>query len=203
MKKTAPAIALAVAFGLVSILFWQMLIMRHDLSEKIGMLNLLISKSEAKAQFIEDYLPLVGAYTGSDVTAKRILAAVYENSRQYDVAPELILSVIQVESEFNPRARSHAGAIGLMQITPVTGIYVGRTLGLPVDDEQALYDIETNVQIGTVFMKECIERMGEQQGLGYYYAGRNAQHYPVYTRKIAAARELWLAAVAEPDNSMQ
>lgn len=203
MKKRAPVIALAIATGVVSILFWQMLIMHNDLRDKIGVVSLLISKSEAKAQFVEDYLPTVSAYTGSDVTAKRILAAVYENSRQYDLAPELILSVIQVESEFNPRACSHAGAIGLMQITPVTGIYVGRTLGLPVDDEQALYDIETNIQIGTVFMKECIERMGEQRGLGYYYAGRNAQHYPVYTRKIAAAKELWLAAVAGSDHSMQ
>ncbi|MBE0432074.1 transglycosylase SLT domain-containing protein [candidate division WOR-3 bacterium] len=203
MRKVVPIIAEGIAICVISILFWQMIVMRNNLREKIGMMNMMISRYEAKAQFLEDYLPMVSAYTGSDITAKRILAAVYENSRQYDLAPELLLSVIQVESEFNPRAYSRAGAIGLMQIMPVTGIYVGRTLGLRIDNEQDLYDIEKNIQIGAVFIKECIERMGEQRGLGYYYAGRHTQHYPIYTRKIAAAKELWLAAVADPNYSMQ
>ena len=41
-------------------------------------------------------------------------------------------------------------------------------------------------------LKECIERLGEHRGLGYYYAGRHSQHYNRYTTKIAAARELWV-----------
>lgn len=203
MKKVMPMIAAGLAIIFSSILFWQMMAMRENLAKKIAMVNLMISRYDAKAQFVEDYLPTVSIYVGDDMTAKRILAAVYENSRQYDLAPELILSVIQVESEFNPRAYSRAGAIGLMQIMPVTGIYVGRALGLRLDHEGDLYDIEKNIQIGAVFMKECIERMGEQKGLGYYYAGRHTQHYPVYTRKIAAAKELWLAAVADQNYSMQ
>ncbi|HIE56573.1 MAG TPA: lytic transglycosylase [Chromatiaceae bacterium] len=39
---------------------------------------------------------------------------------EYDLTPELVVSVIEAESNFNPRARSHKGALGLMQLIPAT-----------------------------------------------------------------------------------
>jgi soluble lytic murein transglycosylase-like protein len=195
MKHVLTIIAVIIAFVAIVLLSWQVIVMRSNLNEKMEMVNMLISRYEAKAQFIDEYLPIVTDYTDSEITSKRILAAVYENSLQYELTPELILSVIKVESEFNPRAYSNAGAVGLMQVMPVTGMYVGRSLGLWVNGEDDLFDIEKNIQIGVVFLKECIERLGEKRGLGYYYAGRNTEYYGQYTRKIAAAKELW---VAEP-----
>ena len=192
MKKLAIKIAFCILIASIALLSWQVIVLRQNLYEKMKAVNLMISKYEAKAQFIDDYLPIVAEYAKSEITAKRILAAVYENSVQYDIEPELILSVIMVESEFNPRAYSPVGAIGLMQIMPVTGIYVGRSLGFTIKNENDLYNIEKNVKIGVVFLKECIERLGEHRGLGYYYAGRHSQHYNRYTTKIAAARELWV-----------
>jgi soluble lytic murein transglycosylase-like protein len=196
MKQVVVKIVIGVLIVLMAVFSWQMIMLRQNLQEKMETVNLMISKYEAKAQFIDDYLPIVAEYTKSEITAKRILAAVYENSVQYDMEPELILSVIMVESEFNPRAYSSVGAIGLMQIMPVTGIYVGRSLGYSIKNEHDLYNIERNIKIGVVFLKECIERLGEHRGLGYYYAGRHAQHYNRYTTKIAAAKELWTADVS-------
>ncbi len=196
MKRVISIIALGVAIVVIAVLSWQVISLRRSVQEKMDMVNRMISRYEAKAQFIEDYLPLVNAYTGSEVVAKRILSAVYENSLQYDLPPELILAVIKVESEFNPRAYSDAGAVGLMQVMPITGKYVGRSLGLWIDGKENLYDIEKNIQIGSVFLKECIERLGEQRGLGYYYAGRNTKYYHLYTRRIAAAKKLWTAKLA-------
>ena len=189
-------VVIGVLIALMAVFSWQIIMLRQNLQEKMETVNLMISKYEAKAQFIDDYLPIVDEYTQSEITAKRILAAVYENSVQYDIQPELILSVIMVESEFNPRAYSSVGAIGLMQIMPVTGIYVGRSLGYSIKNEDDLYNIERNIKVGVVFLKECIERLGEHRGLGYYYAGRHSQHYNRYTTKIAAAKELWTADVS-------
>ena len=165
--------------------------MDKNFQEEMHELSLMMSRYEMKAQFIEHYMPVVVEHTGSEITAKRILAAVYENSLWCKLDPELVLSVITVESTFNPRATSNVGAIGLMQLMPVTGIYVGRSLGLPVDSESDLYEIETNVQIGCVFLKDCIERLGEKDGLGFYYAGRYSEYYGEYNGKIATARKAW------------
>ncbi|UCD05456.1 MAG: transglycosylase SLT domain-containing protein [candidate division WOR-3 bacterium] len=196
MKQIITKVVIGVLIATMAILSWQVIVLRKNLREKMKVVNLMISKYEAKAQFIDDYLPIVTEYTESEITAKRILAAVYENSAQYDIEPELILSVIMVESEFNPKAYSSVGAIGLMQIMPVTGIYVGRSLGYSIKNENDLYNIEKNIKIGVVFLKECIDRLGEHRGLGYYYAGRHAQHYNRYTMKIAAARQFWTTDAA-------
>ncbi len=196
MKRIATKIVIGVLIATMAVLSWQMIVLRQNLQEKMKVVNLMISKYEAKAQFIDYYLPIVTEYAESEITAKRILAAVYDNSAQYDIEPELILSVIMVESEFKPKAYSSVGAIGLMQIMPVTGIYVGRSLGYSIKNENDLYNIEKNIKIGVVFLKECIDRLGEHRGLGYYYAGRHSQHYNRYTMKIAAAKEVWTTDVA-------
>ena len=162
-----------------------------NFQDKMHEYGLLVSRYEAKAQFMDQYLPQVSEHAGSDITAKRILAAVYENSIDYGLEPDRVLAIIDVESDFNPKAKSDAGAIGLMQVMPVTGVYVGSRLGIWIGSDDDLYEIETNVRIGCVFLKDCIDRLGEYNGQGFYYAGRHKKHYQEYNDKIATARRIW------------
>lgn len=70
-------------------------------------------------------------------------------SRKYGVDAGLIKAVIKAESDFNPRAVSHAGARGLMQLMPATASSLG------VSDS---FDPEQNVMGGTRFLKDLLRR---------------------------------------------
>lgn len=74
---------------------------------------------------------------------------IYEKAKKYDVDPALVAAVIEQESRFKPRARSHVGAAGLMQLMPRTGRWMGA---------KDLYNPEQNVDAGVKYIKYLDKR---------------------------------------------
>jgi hypothetical protein len=68
---------------------------------------------------------------------------------KYHVDPDLVFSVVAAESNFNPKAVSHRGARGLMQLLPVTATRLG------VKD---LFDPEQNIDAGTRYLRDLLAR---------------------------------------------
>ncbi|MDQ3280669.1 MAG: lytic transglycosylase domain-containing protein [Acidobacteriota bacterium] len=52
-------------------------------------------------------------------------SVIYQEAKKNNIRPELVAAVVQAESKFKPTARSGAGAIGLMQLVPKTGRWMG------------------------------------------------------------------------------
>lgn len=76
-----------------------------------------------------------------------IVEVVYRKSKEYNFDPNLILSIILVESAFNPRAVSSVGACGLMQIN-----YSVWKDELNIDRER-LFEIEYNIDLGLKILR--------------------------------------------------
>ena len=107
----------------------------------------------------------------SPLTISRYSSNVYdemitEASRKHGVSFPLLKAVIKVESDFNPRAVSRAGALGLMQIMPENA------KAFRMRDP---FDPRENILTGTQYFRELLEQFNGklQLALAAYNAGPN------------------------------
>ncbi|MEE2692777.1 MAG: transglycosylase SLT domain-containing protein [Pseudomonadota bacterium] len=91
------------------------------------------------------------------------------------VSPEFILGLARQESEFNPRAFSHAGARGLMQLIPSTAQLTARKEKLRYDRNALLNDPFYNMIIGSAHLSHLMERFNGSLVMTFaaYNAGVN------------------------------
>ncbi len=79
-------------------------------------------------------------------------------SSRFDVQTELIYSIMRQESSFNPMARSHADAFGLMQLIPEAAEKARPMTGIELKTHEDLYGPETNIPLGTAFVRGLMNR---------------------------------------------
>jgi soluble lytic murein transglycosylase-like protein len=109
-----------------------------------------------------------------NASQRRVLALaprVAAVARTYDIDPLLLHAIAHVESRHDPRARSAAGALGLLQVMPATARRFG------VDDAPgALYDPAVNLEVGAAYLKSLQARFGNDLTLvlAAYNAGEGA-----------------------------
>lgn len=98
---------------------------------------------------------------------------VTKEAAENDIDPALVYSVIKVESNFNSDAKSSAGAIGLMQLTPDTFEWLQTKLKSDNSyTEQDLYTPEINIRYGCKFLSILMQKYGnERTALCAYNAG--------------------------------
>lgn len=77
----------------------------------------------------------------------KYLDLIAKNAKAQNFDLELALSIIKKESNFNPKAKSGVGAIGLMQLMPDTAKWLG------LKDTSKLTDPDTNVKYGIKYMR--------------------------------------------------
>ena len=84
-----------------------------------------------------------------------------------------VLAVIRQESAFSIDAESHAGALGLMQLMPATARGTAKKMDLTPPRRQDLLTPATNINIGTSYLKEVLERLNDNPVLAIsaYNAG--------------------------------
>ncbi|MGQ9859258.1 MAG: lytic transglycosylase domain-containing protein [Thermodesulfobacteriota bacterium] len=103
-----------------------------------------------------------------------LVKAIYEASRDYGLAPQLIISVIMVESEGDATLESPKGAKGLMQVMPAVGQEVAAQVALPWREEETLFHPATNVRIGTHYLFQMLQRYRDLPlALCAYWLGPN------------------------------
>ncbi|RUR28926.1 lytic transglycosylase domain-containing protein [Vreelandella andesensis] len=113
-----------------------------------------------------------------------LLTRLYQEARLAGLPPDLVLSLIQVESAFKADAISSAGAVGLMQIMP----FWVEELGLPMDN---LSDPNRNLRYGCTILAHylAVERGDFTRALARYNGSLGETWYP--ERVLKAWRDDW------------
>ena len=103
---------------------------------------------------------------------RELVKAIHEESRSYGLAPQLILSVIAVESDGDPALESPKGALGLMQLQPETAKDLAQEVSLPWSGKESLLRPSTNVRLGTRYLFQMVQRYRDLPlALCAYYLG--------------------------------
>jgi soluble lytic murein transglycosylase-like protein len=102
-----------------------------------------------------------------------ILRVAHSEAVRAHLDPELVLAVIDVESNFDRFAVSYAGARGLMQVMP----FWLKEIGRPQDN---LFHINTNLRLGCTILRYYIdmEHGDLRLALERYNGSRGQRHYP-------------------------
>jgi hypothetical protein len=105
---------------------------------------------QVKQQFFQKEVPFGGI--------------IYNEAKKNDLPPELVAAVVNTESKFVPTARSNRGAVGLMQLVPKTGRWLGAN---------NLNDPAQNIQAGAKYLRYLTDRFSgdQQKAIAAYNAG--------------------------------
>jgi soluble lytic murein transglycosylase len=114
-------------------------------------------------------------------------------SKQTDLEPAFVWSIIRQESAFNIQAVSRAGARGLMQLRPGTARDIAKRNKLKNGD---LFSPEINIRLGTLYLSEMAKYFGGNPALAA--AAYNAGPHRVRSwmkRTPFDAAEAWIEAI--------
>lgn len=111
--------------------------------------------SESPSQSAKRAQPLPGFSDAENTRIAAVQGHVDTAADEHSVDPALINGLIWVESRFQPKATSPAGAKGLMQLMPATAAALAKQLG---ESRPKSYDPAFNVRAGTYYLKRMIDK---------------------------------------------
>jgi hypothetical protein len=148
--------------------------------ERISILDESIDSKDKRWATIKRVRDAIESTTSNPppiIELTKIASAVVDYSDQYDVPTNLVLGMMRRESNFKAKAKSHAGALGLMQVMPETGKEISADVG---KRRYHLYNIRDNIHFGTYYIRKMLDRFDGNVEL----AVRAYNCGPTYTEKV-------------------
>ena len=158
----------------------------HFTNQPPGKDSQLVIRSDSSALPLAQHAEPQGSH---DAAAHRTVAIMHASpayqavqgsltaaSVSHGVDYELLKAVVSAESAFNPKAVSHKGAVGLMQLMPATARRYGVQAEPGLSISTKLTDPETNISAGTRYLADLLRLFGGQTELAVaaYNAGEGA-----------------------------
>ncbi|MCP4216595.1 MAG: lytic transglycosylase domain-containing protein [bacterium] len=152
------------------------------LADEVNLLEKKVSLNVFKNKNYDFLQYKVNAFTKRYSQFSYILDSVYSKSQEYGFQPDLVLSIVKVESNYNPKAVSYVGACGLMQVNvPVWR----KELNI---DSQRVFDVDYNIDLGLRILKQYYdESNGNLKRALHLYNNGYLHNNTKYTGKVDKA----------------
>ena len=138
-------------------------------------------------------IPLVLAFNvnaSNNYPVQKVKRLIIEEAQQQGLSPALALAVAKVESDFNDKATSVAGARGVMQIMPRTSEQV---FGV---HRNRLYDAQTNIHLGVKFLSQLLNQYNQRLDIALsHYNGGSAVKQRDGTYQVIPATSAYVEKV--------
>ena len=119
---------------------------RHGMYDRaINTANKTVSQHDFSLRFLSPHRDIL----------KKIL-------QQHELDEAWVYGLIRQESRFIADIKSHAGAVGLMQVMPQTAEWVAKQLGIPKFRHHLVRDVNTNLRLGTYYLKHVLGTLDNQ-----------------------------------------
>jgi len=131
---------------------------------------------------------------------------VLAQAKKYEIDPALAFAIIRQESAFITDARSHSGALGLMQVMPHTAQQLAKGLNIEINHTFDILDITKNLQLGMKYLRKTLNHYNNHPVLAT--AAYNAGLYRVnkwLPEKGIVPSDLWTETlpISETRNYIQ
>ncbi len=155
---------------------------RHGFSNSVEAVEWLTEMSQRLERRIPDFR-----------TRLDLLRTLRYESIRAGLDPQLMLAVIQVESNFRKYAVSSAGARGYLQVMPFWIELIGRST-------DNLFNLRTNLRYGCVILKHYVEMENGNltRALGRYNGSLGRPEYPATVARVLNASWRYDAPLARP-----
>ncbi len=80
-------------------------------------------------------------------------------ANHYDIEPAWVYGILRQESAFIVNARSHKGALGLMQLLPSTGKYIAKRVKKNLNNKYDLFVADKNIELGSAYLRYVKNRL--------------------------------------------
>ncbi len=144
------------------------------------------SEEEAE-RWLTDMSRRLKRYLPDGEARRDLLISVHYEAKRAGLDPELVLSLIQIESKFRKYALSRAGARGYMQVMPFWMDLIG-------EPDHNLFNLRTNLRYGCVILRHYLdrERGNTTRALARYNGSVRKSRYPKLV--LAAWNTRWKQA---------
>jgi len=157
----------------------------HQLGDQISH---LLDIGTKKSIFISKNKDLVKKINPKidDLEIITMLSAVYDNCYILNLDADLVLALIEQESNFTRTALSDKDARGYMQVIPPTAELVAAKMGKVSYD---LYNTQDNISIGCYYLATLLHYYPGEIALAAYYAGSRIHLGKDYALEVKQKRE--------------